>query len=111
MPRTPITPEKEEEIIAALDEDSHASRVARALGDVSYATVWRVAERAGIDLTAGRIAKGYKRLSPERWAKVEEAVRAHPEAMQDELARQTAVGRSTVGRVVRARRMALALAG
>jgi hypothetical protein len=29
-------------------------RVARALGDVSYATVWRVADRNNIELTAGR---------------------------------------------------------
>ena len=45
MPRNiPITPEKEQEIIAALEKDSHASRVARTLGDVSYTTVWRVAD-------------------------------------------------------------------
>jgi hypothetical protein len=52
--KVPLTPQKERKIIAALTEDSHASRVARALGDVSYATVWRLAERAGIELTAGR---------------------------------------------------------
>ena len=50
MPRNvPITPEKEQEIIAALEKDSHASRVARTLGDVSYATVWRVADRNDIE--------------------------------------------------------------
>ena len=37
----PITWEKEQEIIAALEKDPHASRVPRALGDVSYATAWR----------------------------------------------------------------------
>ena len=53
MPRkVPITPEKEQEIIAALEKDSHASRVARTLGDVSYATVWRVADRNAIALKA-----------------------------------------------------------
>ena len=104
--------EKEEAIIAALDRDSHASRVARAFGDVSYATVWPVAQRKGIDLAAGREAKGYKRLPAEQWAKVEEALRAaHPAATQDELARRSGVSRSTVGRVVRSRRQAPAPAG
>jgi hypothetical protein len=111
MPRPSITSEKEEAIIAALDRDAHASRVTRALGDVSYATVWRVAARKGIDLAAGRAAKGYKRLPPEQWAKVEDAVRAHPEATQQELARETGVSRATVGRVVRACRQAPAPAG
>jgi hypothetical protein len=105
MPRNvPLTPEKEEEILAALERDPHASRVARALRDVSYATVWRVADRAGIELTAGRETMGRPRLPPEVWAKVEDAVRAHPEATQLELARRIGVSRSTVGRVVRARR-------
>jgi hypothetical protein len=104
MPRPSISSAKEEAILAALGRDSHASRVARALGDVSYATVWRVAQRKGIDLAAGREAKGYKRLPPNQWAAVEDAVRARPGATQNELARETGVSRSTVGRVVRARR-------
>jgi hypothetical protein len=49
----------------------------------SYSTVWRVADRAGIELTAGREAKGYKRLPPERRAKVIEARRANPDAPQE----------------------------
>src|SRR2546423_2130415 len=61
---------------------SHASRVARDLGDVSFSTVWRVAQRAGIELTAGREAKGYKRLAPEQRAKVIEVRNAKPEATQ-----------------------------
>jgi hypothetical protein len=112
MPRNiPLTPEKEEEILAALARDAHASRVARTLGDVSYATVWRVADRAGIELTAARETMGRPRLPPERRAKVEQAVAAHPEATQLDLARQCKVSRSTVGRVVRARRAAPQLAG
>jgi hypothetical protein len=83
---------------------SHASRVARTLGDVSYATVWRIADRAGIELTAGREAKGYRRLSAERRAKIEKALQASPEATQEELARQTGESRSTVGRILRAHR-------
>jgi hypothetical protein len=73
----PITSAKEEEILAALENDSHASRVARQLG-LSFATVWRRADRAGIELKAGREAKGYKRLAPEREAKIIEAARANP---------------------------------
>jgi hypothetical protein len=47
-------------------------------------------------------------LPPERRAKVEQAVAAHPEATQLELGRETGVSRSTVGRVVRAPRGAAA---
>ena len=43
----------------------------------------RMADRAGIELTAGREAKGYKRLPPERRAKVIEARRANPDAPQE----------------------------
>jgi len=114
MPRhIPITPEKGQEILAALTRDSHAARVARTLGDVSYATVWRAANGKNadgktIDLEAGRAAKGYKRFPPELWAKVETEVAAHPEATQEELAGKIGVSRSTVGRAVRARRGGLA---
>jgi hypothetical protein len=38
-------------------------------------------------------------------------VQSNPGATQEDLARQTGVSRSTVGRVVHARRAALALAG
>ena len=68
----PITPETESRIISALEKDAHASRVARALGDVSYATVWRVAHRNSIALTAGRETMGC-RLSEEQRAAVIEA--------------------------------------
>jgi hypothetical protein len=43
----PITPETKSRIISALEKDAHASRVARTLGDVSYATVWRIADDSG----------------------------------------------------------------
>jgi CRP-like cAMP-binding protein len=101
MPR--IAPQKEQDILAALGKDAHASRVARTLGGVSYATVWRVARRAGIALTAGRRTMG-RPLPPERRAEVEQAVAANPAATQQELARRCGVSRATVGRVVRARR-------
>jgi hypothetical protein len=64
---------------------SHASFVASKT-EFSFATVWRVAERAGIELTAGREAKGYKRLAPERVAEVIEARRMNPNAAQIEIA-------------------------
>jgi ribosomal protein S25 len=112
MPRNiPITPEKEAEIIAALEKDSHASRVARTLGNASYTTVWRVAERNAIALKAGRETMGRPRLPAEIWAKVEREVAANPDVTQHELARKTGVSRSTVGRVVRARRAAITSAG
>ena len=93
-----ITLAKEEEIIAALEADSHASRVARRLG-VSFATAWRRAERAGIELTAGREAKGYKRLPAERRAKIIEDRRTNPQATQEEVSREAGVSRPTVSRV------------
>jgi transcriptional regulator with XRE-family HTH domain len=61
-------------------------------------------------LTVGREAKGYKRLTPEQWAKVAVALTANSGATQEQVARKTGVSRSTVGRVMRARR-APALAG
>lgn len=105
-----IPEETEAAIKAELTKIAHASRVAReSKGAWSYATVWRVAARAGIELTAGRRSMD-RPLPPERRAKVEQAVAAHPDATQLELARQCGVGRSTVGRVVRARRAAPRLA-
>ena len=82
--------------------------MARALGDVSYATVWRTADRYAIELEACRAAKGYKRFPPELWAEVAREVAANPGATQLELADKIGVSRSTVGRAVRARRAALA---
>jgi hypothetical protein len=65
-----VTAEQEEEIVAALTAKPHALQVARDTGR-SFATVWRRAESAGIELTAGQEAKGYRRLSAERRAIVE----------------------------------------
>jgi hypothetical protein len=107
----PIPEDVEATIKAELAKIPHASLVAReSRGAWSYATVWRVADRAGIELTAGRRTMG-RPLPPETWAKVEEVVAAHPGATQLELARQCGVSRSTVGRVVRARRAGPQLAG
>src|SRR6266852_6162799 len=94
----PITLAQEEEIISALEASSHASRVARKLG-VSFATVWRCADRAGIELTEGRAAKGYKRLTADQYAKIIAVRRANPKATQEEVARDAGVSRPTVSRV------------
>lgn len=98
-----ITAEKEEQIIAALEVTSHASRVAAELG-VSFSTVWRRADREGIPLADGQKAKGYKRLSTERREKIIEIRRAKPEATQEVVAREAGVSRATVSRVTRAHR-------
>lgn len=101
MPRAKrITAEKDDEIIAALEADAHASRVARKLG-VSFSTVWRRAEQVGIELTAGRAAKGNRPLAPEQRAKIIEIRRANPQATQEEVARKAGVSRPTVSRVTR----------
>jgi DNA-directed RNA polymerase sigma subunit (sigma70/sigma32) len=93
-----ITPEIERRIISALEEDAHASWVTRALGDVSYATVWRVAYRNSISLTAGRETMG-RRLTPDKRASVIERRQANPDATQLEIARQAGVSRSSVRRI------------
>ena len=68
---------------------------------VSFATVWRRADRAGIELTAGRAAKGCKRLPAEQYAKIITVRRANPKATQEEVAREAGVSRPTVSRVTR----------
>jgi plasmid maintenance system antidote protein VapI len=60
--------------------------------------------------SAGRQTMGRLRLPPEVWAKVEREMAANPDATQQALARIIGVSRSTVGRVVRARRVAAASA-
>ena len=85
-------------IVAALEKTPHATFVARKTG-WSYSTVWRVADRAGIELTAGREARGYKRLTAAQRAKIEAALQANPKALQREIAQQTGVSRVTVSRI------------
>lgn len=81
----------------------HASLVARENG-WSFATVWRVAERAGIGLTAGREGKGYWRLPANRRTKVIAARQANPKATQAEIAEISGVSLSTVRRLEPLRR-------
>jgi DNA-binding XRE family transcriptional regulator len=63
-----------------------------------YATVWRIAHRYGVVLTAGRETMG-RRLSAERRAAVIEARRADPDASQKEIALRAGVSRSSVRRI------------
>jgi hypothetical protein len=101
MPRgVPTSPEKEARIVARLLVERHASLVARDEG-VSFAKVWRLAERECIELTAGYEARGYWRLSPERRAAVIEARRDNPGGTQQEIARAAGVSRATVSRIER----------
>lgn len=94
----PITENEKQAIALELEKKPNALLIARKTG-WSFSTVWRVAEWAGIELTAGREAKGYKRLAPRRAAKVIKARRENPDAPQIEIARAAGVSRSTVWRI------------
>jgi uncharacterized membrane protein len=103
--RGPITKDDEAAIKAALTSNPHASAVARASkGTWSYSTVWRVAFRAGIELTAGRKTMGRHRLSAEQRAAVIEVARTHPEATQAEIACTVGISRPSVSRIIPRRR-------
>jgi DNA-binding XRE family transcriptional regulator len=79
----------------------HASLVAREEG-VSFAKVWRLADRDCIELTEGQEPKGYWRLSPTRRAAMIEARHMNPDGTQQEIARAAGVSRATVSRIERA---------
>ena len=96
----PKTNEEQAAIKTALTAKPHALAVAReSRGAWSYSTVWRVASRECIELTAGREAQGYKRLSSERRASVIEARRANPNGRQEDIAQASGVSRATVSRI------------
>jgi CRP-like cAMP-binding protein len=81
------------------------SAVARASnGAWGYSTVWRVAFRAGIELTAGRETMGRHRLSAEQRAAVIEARRIDAKATQAEIARSVGISRPSVSRIIPRRR-------
>ena len=90
----------ERKIKAALKVKPHASLVAReSNGAWSYSTVWRVALRAGIELTAGRETMGRKRISAEQRIAVIEARQANPDAAQREIGEMVGLSRSSVSRI------------
>jgi transcriptional regulator with XRE-family HTH domain len=67
--------------------------------------VWRIAEREGIELTAGRAAKGREKgMAAEHRAAVNAAGLAEPQATQAEIARAIGISRASVSRIEGARR-------
>ena len=52
-----LTAKKRAEIIAALEANPNATAIARKISGVSVAGVWKIAKRAGIELTAGKAAR------------------------------------------------------
>jgi hypothetical protein len=55
--RPALPPERRAKIIAALKANPNASAVARQVGGISDVTVWKIAKREGIELTAGKAAR------------------------------------------------------
>ena len=109
MPRgVPISDKERAKIKAALEAKPNALAVVRALkGAWSYSTVWRVADGAGLPLTAGRETMGRHRLTDEQRVAVREARRANPQATQAEIAQATGVSRPSVCRIEGGRRRGL----
>jgi hypothetical protein len=66
--RRVISEEKRRQIIAALEDNSNATRIGQEVGGVNYRTVVRLAKAAGIDLAAGKAARGHPRASLEKHA-------------------------------------------
>jgi len=102
-----ISQEKRRQIIAALKDNPNATQVAREVGCVNYRTVVRLAEGAGIELTAGKAARGHPRVSPEKHAQIIAALKDNPNATQ--AARKIrGVSRTTVGKIAKAAGITLA---
>ena len=65
----------------ALTVNPNATAVAREIGGVSAAGVWKIAKRAGIELTAGIAARGCNnRVPPEKRAAIVAALNVNPNA-------------------------------
>jgi hypothetical protein len=77
-----LSPKQRAKVIAALKANPHARQVARRIRGATYAIVWRVAKAEGIDLSAGRAARGSRWLSSERRAEIIAALRVNPNASQ-----------------------------
>jgi hypothetical protein len=67
----------EEQITHALRNNSNAAAIAREHG-LTHKQVWRIARTAGIDLTAGRAAKGNPAFSPAECERMCAAFQANP---------------------------------
>lgn len=76
-----LTEEKRQKVIAALNVHSNATAVAREIGGVSVAGVWKIAKKAGIELGAGCAARGSNnRVPPEKRAAIVAALTVNPNA-------------------------------
>ena len=81
MPKRKLTEEKRRQVIAALTVTSNATAVAREIGGVSAAGVWKIAKKARIELTAGRAARGSNnRKPPDKRAEIVAALNVNPNA-------------------------------
>ena len=81
MPAKRLTEQTRQKVIAALNLNPNATAVARKIGGVSVAGVWKIAKRAGIELTAGIAARGSnKRVAPQKRAEIVAALNANPNA-------------------------------
>jgi hypothetical protein len=101
-----ISQEKRRQIIAALNDNPNAAQVAREVGGVNYRTVVRLAEGAGIELTAGK-ARGRGGILPEKHAQIISELKDNPNATQ--VARKIGgVSNTTVGKIAKAAGIALA---
>src|SRR5215469_821293 len=101
-----LSAEKRAQITTALKDNPNATQVARKIGGVNYRTVVRLAEGAGIELTAGKAARRGG-ISPEKRAQIITALKDNPNATQ--VARKIGgVSNTTVGKIAKAAGIALA---
>ena len=104
-----ISNEKRAQIIAALKDNPNAAQIAREVGGVGYRTVVRLAEGAGVELTAGKAVGGRPRFSAEKRALIIAALKDNPNATQ--IAQEIGgVSHTTVGKIAKAAGIALAAA-
>ena len=81
MPGKRLTEEKRRQVIGALNINSNAAAVAREIGGDSAVGVWKIAKKAGIELTAGMAARGCNnRVPPEKRAEIVAALNVNPNA-------------------------------
>ena len=104
-----LSQEKRRQIIAALKDNPNATQIAREVGCVNYRTVVRLAEGAGIELTAGKAVRGHPRVSPEKHAQIIAALKDNPNAKQ--VAQKIGgVSHTKVGKIAKAAGITLAAA-
>ena len=104
-----ISQEKRRQIIAALKDNPNATQIAREVGGVNYRTVVRLAQGAGIELTAGKAARGRRGISPEKHAQIIDALKDNPNAKQV-APKIGGVSHTKVGKIAKAAGITLAAA-